>query len=447
MSRIYDLPFLYRIGKKYVVFIYKNYYNKITITGTENIPETGPVIFAPNHLNALMDDMAVLMFASKKHSTVYLGRADMFKKPLVARFLRFAKIMPAFRIRDGYENLKKNTETFDESAEVLKNGHALCIMPEGNQELERKVRPLVKGIFRIAFTAQNEIGEAKNVTILPVGLDYEHFIRFGKNLTINIGKPINVSDYINDFNENQAKAINEIKDKLKFELNELTVNLDTVENYELFELVFNIITSKAAAEKIYNATDLFKFRKQTAKSLINIEKHSPEKITKLKDLSNSYLKSCEQLKLNPLKWFAQQIKLKDLFFKGIYFTICSPLFFCGLILNILPFTLPLYIRKIVGIKFPGFFSTVYYGAGIITFPLFYILQSILLTTLFHWSWWIFIVLIPLQYFLGKFAFFAWYRRFNEYIKAVKLKSLKQKNQINYNRLISIIEDLKDSLSI
>ena len=321
MSRIYDLPFLYRIGKKYVVFIYKNYYNKITITGTENIPETGPVIFAPNHLNALMDDMAVLMFASKKHSTVYLGRADMFKKPLVARFLRFAKIMPAFRIRDGYENLKKNTETFDESAEVLKNGHALCIMPEGNQELERKVRPLVKGIFRIAFTAQNEIGEAKNVTILPVGLDYEHFIRFGKNLTINIGKPINVSDYINDFNENQAKAINEIKDKLKFELNELTVNLDTVENYELFELVFNIITSKAAAEKIYNATDLFKFRKQTAKSLINIEKHSPEKITKLKDLSNSYLKSCEQLKLNPLKWFAQQIKLKDLFFKGIYFLI------------------------------------------------------------------------------------------------------------------------------
>ena len=83
-------------------------------------------------------------------------QAFLFKKGFFAKALRFLKILPAFRIRDGYENLGQNDATFEAAREVLEQHNALCVMPEGNQGDQRKLRPFAKGIFRIAFTAQEQ---------------------------------------------------------------------------------------------------------------------------------------------------------------------------------------------------------------------------------------------------------------------------------------------------
>ena len=118
--------------------MFKQFYGEYIVLGKENIPNEGPVIFAPNHLNALMDALAIHSISPDHYATVFLARSDMFKKKVVANLLTFAKIMPAFRIRDGIENLGKNAEIFDRCVEVLETNNAMGIMPEGNQELKGK---------------------------------------------------------------------------------------------------------------------------------------------------------------------------------------------------------------------------------------------------------------------------------------------------------------------
>ena len=85
--------------------------------------------------------------------------------------------MPVYRIRDGKETLSKNDEIFIRSADVLHDRKHLCLMPEGNHGDKRRLRPLVKGLFRIAFMAQEEFKAEKGVVIIPVGLDYSHYFK------------------------------------------------------------------------------------------------------------------------------------------------------------------------------------------------------------------------------------------------------------------------------
>ena len=196
MSNIVDYPFSFSLVRNYVVFTFKRYYGEYIVTGRENIPENCPVIYAPNHINALMDAIAVHSIAPYHVPVIFLARADIFKNPTAAKILKFIKILPAFRMRDGFENLGKNNEVFEQCVEIINKNNALGIMPEGNQGEQRKLRPFVKGIFRIAFDAQQKYGLKPKVKIVPVGIDYGDLKKFGKHIIINIGKPIEVSDYM-----------------------------------------------------------------------------------------------------------------------------------------------------------------------------------------------------------------------------------------------------------
>ena len=82
------------------------FYRKISVIGKKNLPKDTPLFFAPNHQNALMD--ALIILCSIKEQPVFIARADIFKNKTIARILIAMKILPAYRIRDGKENLKKN---------------------------------------------------------------------------------------------------------------------------------------------------------------------------------------------------------------------------------------------------------------------------------------------------------------------------------------------------
>ena len=112
----YSLP--YAILKKYVDICFTLFY-KIRIRGRENVNIKDVLIFAPNHQNALMDALAMLQVF--KYQPVFLGRSDLFKSKTVTGILNFLKILPVYRIRDGYGELQKNDATFIKTIEVLEN--------------------------------------------------------------------------------------------------------------------------------------------------------------------------------------------------------------------------------------------------------------------------------------------------------------------------------------
>jgi 1-acyl-sn-glycerol-3-phosphate acyltransferase len=76
MSKIYDFTLSYGLFKSYVMFAFKRFFSRYIVMGKENIPETGPIILAPNHLNALMDALAAISVVPHKMPVVFLARSD-----------------------------------------------------------------------------------------------------------------------------------------------------------------------------------------------------------------------------------------------------------------------------------------------------------------------------------------------------------------------------------
>lgn len=425
MAKIYERTPQYKIGHWYVTRTFRRYYRKITILGKENIPSEGPVIFGPNHLNALMDALMVLSTTPKKLSNSFLARSDIFKSKIAARILRYLKIMPAFRMRDGMENLNKNNETFSEADEVLDTNNALCLMPEGSQGDQRKLRPLQKGIFRVAFTAQEKYGTEPGIIIIPVGIDYSDRVKFGADVVINYGKPIQVSDYMERYKENPAVAINELRAYFKDRLHEVVIDLATENYYDCFALTVEVANTAATKQLGLKNDEGGRFiaRQKVGEYLVDMEKNEPERMEKLDSIYKEYKKLTDKIKL-PVSVLEKPWNVCKLLLGFLLLLATSPIFAVGFVLNMFPFFMPGILRKGMGIKYDGFFSSFQYVFGaILTFPLFYLIQTILFAIFSPTPWWVVPIFAVGQYVVGRFSFY-WYKCTETFVQNIRYRWLK-----------------------
>lgn len=194
-SKIQDNTVPYRILKVVADLCIPRSYKRFTVVGADNIPTDGSVIWAANHTNALMDPLVLL--AATRQRKVYVARADIFKKPIVIKALTFLKIFPIYRIRDGFDSVKKNDEIIEKTAQVLADHVPLCIFPEATHRPKHSLLKLSKGIFHIAL-AVREKNDSEPVYILPIGIEYGDYFRYHSNVLINFGKPFNVSEFLDE---------------------------------------------------------------------------------------------------------------------------------------------------------------------------------------------------------------------------------------------------------
>jgi len=225
-------------------------------------------------------------------------------------------------MRDGAENLEKNHGIFECCVDVLDHNHVLGIMPEGNQGPYRRLRPLVKGIFRIAFTAQQKYGTLPGVKIVPIGIDMGDFEKYGEHIIINVGKPIEVSDFMAEYTENPVNATNLIRDRLHDDLSKLTFDLASEKYYESFETATEVANTTAdirqnKQNKFYTR---FIARQETAKRLITLENEEPEKAEKLEALCREYKENLNILNLESKAFGEKPFNMvaMALYYPGIY---------------------------------------------------------------------------------------------------------------------------------
>ena len=188
MRPVYENNAAYNFLVRFVKWTFRRMFRDVRYTGLENIPDDSAIIFSPNHVNTLLDALAVLSATGRP--VVFAARADLFKKPALAKALNFLKIMPIYRIRDGADSLGANEATFRMAVDTLKAGLPFCIFPEGRHSQEPGLLPLRKGIARIALKAAEDVD--KPVVIVPVGLIYEDYTNFRTSLKVNFGEPMPV---------------------------------------------------------------------------------------------------------------------------------------------------------------------------------------------------------------------------------------------------------------
>lgn len=188
MTKIWKNSLSYTILRRYVDWCTSTSYSSLTVRGKENIPADGAVILAPNHCNTLMDALVVLQ--ADRGPFGYGARADIFRKPEVANILRWLKILPLARARDGREAVEGNEEIFDEVVESLDHNLPFCMFSEGTHRTKHSLLPLKKGIWRIATRAAGRLD--KPVYVVPVGIDYDDYFSYMKKARVTFGKPIRV---------------------------------------------------------------------------------------------------------------------------------------------------------------------------------------------------------------------------------------------------------------
>lgn len=165
------------------------YFRKIIVTGKKNIPTGVPVILVANHQNALIDPL--LLATHTKLNPWFLTRAAVFKNPIAAKILHLIRMLPVYRVRDGFSTIQQNQKTFEATFEVLKKNGAVIIFAEGSHSVVRNVRPLSKGFTRMAFGLKEKYPNCEPV-ILPVALEYSAHKHSGSLVRITFGDAIPV---------------------------------------------------------------------------------------------------------------------------------------------------------------------------------------------------------------------------------------------------------------
>jgi hypothetical protein len=240
-------------------------------------------------------------------------------------------MMPIYRIRDGWQALAQNKETFDYCKAAFLHGDAIIMFPEGSHGEKRRVRPLSKGFTRVAFeTLEQHSG--LTIHIVPVGLNYTAHQKFRSGVSIYYGPPIKANDY---FKEPLQSESARLRVDLMESMRKLTLHIEDLDRYS------ETITRLENSGVDYLNPD------DANRRVADIEHAVPRR-------KNSEPNSAGKIML-------------------------FPFYYLALLVNAVP--LALWYRTAKKIKDPVFIASIKFCLGIFVFPAVYILEAAIVYTL------------------------------------------------------------------
>jgi 1-acyl-sn-glycerol-3-phosphate acyltransferase len=180
---------LYQFVKFIARAAIKLYCRDLQINKKELLNTEGPLLLAVNHPNSFLD--AIILCTLLDRPLYSLARGDAFNGKWISRILLAFKLLPVYRTSEGVENLTDNYTTFNRCKEIFKQNGIVLIFSEGKCINEWHLRPLMKGTARLAISTWEDCIPLK---VLPIGINYNSFNQFGKNIRICIGDFITAID-------------------------------------------------------------------------------------------------------------------------------------------------------------------------------------------------------------------------------------------------------------
>jgi 1-acyl-sn-glycerol-3-phosphate acyltransferase len=173
--------FVYWFATYFTWYFLLPLYTRIKITGQENVPRTGPLIIASNHLNDA--DPGVICRGIPRR-VVYMAKVELFRVPVLSQFMRAFGAFPVRRGEADIAALRRANET-------LKAGLALCMFPEGTRAGKAEQ-------LKEAWPGAGLLALRNDVPILPIAITGsgdlslpKMFLRLHKRyrVTLTIGEP------------------------------------------------------------------------------------------------------------------------------------------------------------------------------------------------------------------------------------------------------------------
>jgi 1-acyl-sn-glycerol-3-phosphate acyltransferase len=159
------------------------------IEGRENIPRTGPLLLASNHLS-FIDSFVIPLVAPRR--VVFLAKSEYFTghgvRGLCTRWLFTA--VGAIPVQRG--SLGAAQEALDSALEVLNEGLAFAVYPEGTRSRDGRLYRGRTGVAWLALTAGCPVvpvALSGTQDIQPVGARVPRI----RQVTVRFGKPLDFS--------------------------------------------------------------------------------------------------------------------------------------------------------------------------------------------------------------------------------------------------------------
>ena len=353
-------------------------YRRFEVHGQEKLPKDGALIYGINHSNTLMDALVVL--ATSHHKKVFMARGDIFANPKIAKILRFMRILPLFRIRNGVAAVKNNTDSMEQAVDVVHDHVGLYLFPEGRHRTKHSLLQLSKGIFHIAMDSNREFGEDHPVYLVPVGIEYGDYFRNRSTCMVHFGEPINVTDFIkNSTEENDAVLMNQLRGMLSQRISQLITFIPDDEDYDAtWEIV------KMKNEK--RAGGLYKKmlrNRATVEKVQEFKAAHPEEakslFSKVMDFANERVKNRISVTST-----AKRRPLLNSLWKLLVAIIGLPYFLASTVVNAIAWVPAVIIKS--KLKDPAWGNTVCFGSRMLVFPLVFIAGTIVMFCLLPWYW-------------------------------------------------------------
>jgi 1-acyl-sn-glycerol-3-phosphate acyltransferase len=187
----------YRVLAWFLRVVTRVFFRQIEVVGLENVPP-GPVIFAGNHPNSLIDPILLITTCGRRVS--FAAKDKLFEGRLLRAVLNGLGAVPIKRRSDHDGDAKPadpgappvdNSDAFAAMFEVLGAGGAIGIFPEGISHDDAHLSKLKTGAARLAIGAAAQTGHP--ISIVPCGLTFIHPKRFRSRVLVQLGTPIVVS--------------------------------------------------------------------------------------------------------------------------------------------------------------------------------------------------------------------------------------------------------------
>ncbi len=184
------------------------YYSISGLDDFDTLPAPGtPTIFIGNHQNGMMDPMPFCGFVPQQIH--WLTRADVFWNPVARHILFGYNQMPVYRQRDRVDQLReRNDVIFDACVDRMHAGAAMGIFPEGNHNPFPSLRALKGGLAEMLARAARRHPELKSIQVVPIGLDYEHYLDWRRRFRVRAGQAIPFADLLQEDGTIDKPALN-----------------------------------------------------------------------------------------------------------------------------------------------------------------------------------------------------------------------------------------------
>lgn len=375
--------FHYALIKIGVRFYYKSY----KVIGKENIPTNKPIFYVANHQNSLVDPVVIATSLTKPVS--FLTRADVFKKPAIAKFFYSLHMLPIYRALDGEGWQQKNVAIFNECYDRLGKGRGIIIFPEGKHDYHKYIRELKSGVARIAMGAKEKYPDI-DIQFVPVGLNFNSTVSKTAHLLVNYGEPIALNKY--NGIEKDSDRTNAIMTDLTNQLKELTIHFDSKPYYNLYDYLF--YKTKLIKGSI---VERFKLRKEKTAMLEDFILNNEEETKVYLEDVNEINEYCEQEKIRPHLFNKAK---HNVFLDVLLLIVGFPFFTNGFFNNAIPYFLPSVINK--KIKDNQFYSPVNLVAGSYFCLIFWTIQTVLMAIFTdNYLWLVYLIWLPIS---GTIAF-------------------------------------------